>query len=393
MGGHAGSDQAGYDQGGYDQSGYDQSGYDQSGYDPGNFYVWRVSDGFAIHLSLNVVTQLAAEISRGGNESPGPETCGILLGRTMDTPFRATVIEDFRLIPSSAASALPDSDDALFEIACRMVETGNERRVLGFFRAQRDGNLNLGARDLQTLSRLFCETGNIALLIQPPRRGGESEASLFYWQHGGAYPRDFGFGFPLDAGQLASGHPGWRFPNPLQQTQAAATPPTPKVQKEERAFAPAPLATGNGIRWLRLLPTAALVAICIVALQLVTNSNHTTAAAPATAESAGSEIHANAAPGLAETNNQSGLGLTVTSRQHQLEIRWNRDSQAIAACDKAVMRITDDGITEAVPFEQSQLRDGYVAYTPKTTDVSIRLEVTGKNGGTTSESIRSVAIP
>jgi hypothetical protein len=57
------------------------------------------------------------------------------------------------------------------------------------------------------------------------------------------------------------------------------------------------------------------------------------------------------------------------------------------------MKITDDGITESVPFDQSQLRDGYVAYTPKTSDVSIRLEVTGKDGGTTSESIRSVAIP
>jgi hypothetical protein len=379
MGGHAGSDRA---------------GYDQAGYDPSNFYVWRVSDGFAIHLSLNVVTQLAAEISRGGNESSGPETRGILLGRMVDAPVRATVIEDFRLIPAGAASALPDSDDALFEIASRMVETGNERRVLGFFRAQRDGNLNLGPRDLQTLSRLFCETGNIALVIQTARRGGESEASLFYWQHGGAHPRDFGFGFPLDAGQLASGHPGWRFPNPLQPPQPAATTSTPKPQKEGRASAPAPLATGNGIRWLRLLPTAALVAICIVALQLVTNSNHTSDAAVATAESAGSEIHANVAtPDLAQTKNENGLGLTVTARQHQLEIRWNRDSQAIAACDKAVMRITDDGITEAVPFEQSQLRDGYVAYSPKTTDVSIRLEVTGKNGGTTSESIRSVAIP
>jgi hypothetical protein len=363
-----------------------------AGYDPSNFYTWRVSDGFAIHLSLNVVTQLVAEISRGGSESLGPETRGILLGRMVDTPFRATVIEDFKLIPSGAASALPDSDDALFEIACRMVETGNERRVLGFFRAQRDGNLNLGARDLQTLSSLFCETGNIALLIQTPRRGGESEASLFYWQHGGANPRDFGFGFPLDAGQLASGHPGWRFPNPLQPTQPAATTPTPKAQREERPSVPASLATGNGIRWLRLLPTAALVAICIMALQLVTNSNHTSDAAAA--ESAGSEIHASAAtPDLAQTKNENGLGLTVTARQHQLEIRWNRDSQAIAACDKAVMRITDDGITEAVPFEQSQLRDGYVAYNPKTTDVSIRLEVTGKNGGTTSESIRSVAIP
>jgi hypothetical protein len=57
------------------------------------------------------------------------------------------------------------------------------------------------------------------------------------------------------------------------------------------------------------------------------------------------------------------------------------------------MQITESGITEALAFDQRQLSDGYVAYTPNTNDVSIRLEVTGKDGGTTSESIRSVAIP
>ena len=126
-----------------------------------------------------------------------------------------------------------------------------------------------------------------------------------------------------------------------------------------------------------------LVAIGILVLQLVMNSDHTSAAAPASTETTQAS-----APG-----NETALGLTVASRSHQLEIRWNRESATIAAADKGVMRITESGTTEVVPFEQDQLRDGYVAYTPKTNDVSIRLEVTGKDGGTTSESIRSVAIP
>lgn len=365
----------------------------QVGYDPGNFYVWRASDGFAIHLSLNMITQLTAQIARSGGKTQPEETRGILLGRSIDTPFRATVIEDFKLIPASADGSNADSDDVLFEIACRMAEAGNEQRALGFFRAQRDGNLNLAARDLQTFSRLFCETGKIALLIQTSRTSNESDAALFYWQQGGVYPRDFGFGFPLDAGQLAKGHPGWRYANPLDQAPAAAKP------APQRPPAPMPMpapvsASHERIRWSRLVPTAALVAICVGALQLVTRSNHTTAAASAPTETAGSQGTASrnivnaAGPG-----NEQGLGLTVTTRQHQLEIRWNRVSPVIAASDKGVMQITEDGITEAVPFDQSQLRDGYVAYTPKTTDVNIRLEVTRKDGGTTSESIRSVAIP
>jgi len=46
-----------------------------------------------------------------------------------------------------------------------------------------------------------------------------------------------------------------------------------------------------------------------------------------------------------------------------------------------------------VPFEARELREGYVAYTPKTNDVSIRFEVTGADGAATTESIRVVAIP
>jgi hypothetical protein len=181
---------------------------------------------------------------------------------------------------------------------------------------------------------------------------------------------------------LASGHPGWRYPDPFDQTEpAAALPSEPVVAKP----APAPVsASRNRIKWSRLLPTAALMVIGIGALQLATNSNRTLAASPTSAERA----QALTAPG-----SETALGLRVMSVAHQLEIRWNRGSAAITSSDRGVMNITESGITESVPFDQDQLRNGYVAYTPRTNDVSIRLEVIGKDGGRTSESIRSVAIP
>jgi hypothetical protein len=358
----------------------------QPGYDPGNFYVWRATEGFAIHLSLNLVAQLTAQISRAGNETDGIR--GILLGRTIDTPHHGTVIEDIKLIPArDEAGEQSKSDDALFEIASRMAEAGNEQRVVGFFRARRDGRLNLRQSDLETFSRLFCETGKVVLLIQTSRRGNESDAALFYWQQGGVHPRDFGFGIPFDAIRLAGGHPGWKYPDPLDAAPTPAAPPAPKPPSPVWTPLPAVSAAAqNGIRWSRLWPTAALVAIGVGALQLAMNSDRTVAAAPAPTE-------ASAFEGSPSTPVAAGLGLKVTSLQHQLEIRWNRESAAIGASGSGLMKITEDGITETVPFDPSQLRDGYVAYTPKTTDVSIRLEVTGKDGGTMSESIRAVAIP
>jgi hypothetical protein len=44
-------------------------------------------------------------------------------------------------------------------------------------------------------------------------------------------------------------------------------------------------------------------------------------------------------------------------------------------------------------LDARELQEGYVAYTPKTNDVSIRFEVTAVNGAATAESIRVVAIP
>jgi hypothetical protein len=57
------------------------------------------------------------------------------------------------------------------------------------------------------------------------------------------------------------------------------------------------------------------------------------------------------------------------------------------------MRITDGGQTEVIEFEQRQLQDGAVSYTPFTNDVNIRLEIGGPDGGGTTESVRVVAIP
>ncbi len=370
----------------------------QLSYDPGNFYVWRASDGFAIHLSLSMVTQLTAQISRAGGEAAGMR--GILIGRTVDTPVRTTVIEDFQVItPAEDNSLYQDWDDAPMEIACRMVETGSERRALGFFGVEREGRLNMRERDLETFSRLFCETGKVALLVQTSRRGNESDAALFYWQHGGAYPRDFGFGFPLDAGQLADGHPGWRYPDPLENTPAV--PPSHRLEAPEppkpatpRVMPPMPPPRLNrfprhGIRWTRLVPTAAVVVLGICALQLATNSTHMVSAAPSANGTASRQV----SPILTTPSKQNGLGLSVISRPHQMEIRWNRESAAIAASDRGVMKITESGLTQAIPFDQRQLRDGYVAYTPTTTDVRITFDVTGQNGSTTTEAVKSVAIP
>ena len=327
----------------------------QVGYDPANYYVWQAPGGFSVHLSLRVVRELTAQIAASG------EIRGILLGRSITAPFSATMAEDFVVIPAS--------ED--FELARRAAEhDGRELRVIGYFRSQREGQLRMGPRDVRTFDRLFYENGNIGLLIRIPRRG-HGEAALYYWHDGQAQPRDFGFGFPFDEAKLAGGHPGWRFPDPFEPEREAPA---------RSAFGSAPGAppanAAEGLQWSRLIPTMVLVVAAIVVTQMLWNSRGTT--------SANSALESEAA---------EQLGLKVNAQPHQLEIRWNRAASAIASAVSGTMSISEASVTQAIPFDSRELREGYVAYTPKTNDVSIRFEVSGANGAATTESIRVVAIP
>jgi hypothetical protein len=321
----------------------------QRGYDPASYYVWRAPGGFSVHLGLHVVRELAAQTAASD------ETRGILLGRSITAPSPAAMADDFVVIP-------PSGD---FESARRAAENdGRQLRAIGYFRSQRNGPLSLGPRDLLTFERLFYENGSVGLLIRTPRRG-DSDAALFYWEGGQPQPREFGFGFPFDATKLAGGHPGWRFPDPIEapaQSSFRRTPEAPMVAPSE------------GIRWSRLWPTAVLTVVVVGGAQVTWNSRRTKSADIAPAS-------------------ETSLGLKVTSQPGQLGIRWNRAAPAVAAAISGALNISEANVTQAIPLDVRGLQEGYFAYTPQTSNVSIRFEVTAADGSAIAESIRAVAAP
>jgi hypothetical protein len=183
----------------------------------------------------------------------------------------------------------------------------------------------------------------------------------------------------ISAGRMVAEHADWRRPEPRDVPGPARKP----VQKN--AGAEHTSASQDRIQWLQLYPTMALAIILVGAFQLVIDSRHTVSAA--------TTVATESAQASTTSDEETRLGLTVTPRADRLEIRWNPKSDGIAASDRGEMKITENGITEDMPFDQAQLRDGYVVYGPRTNDVNIRLQVTSKNGLTTSESVRSVTIP
>jgi hypothetical protein len=85
--------------------------------------------------------------------------------------------------------------------------------------------------------------------------------------------------------------------------------------------------------------------------------------------------------------------LKVTSQPGQLGIRWNRAAPAVAAAISGALNISEANVTQAIPLDVRGLQEGYFAYTPQTSNVSIRFEVTAADGSAIAESIRAVAAP
>ncbi|HWB83002.1 MAG TPA: TonB family protein [Bryobacteraceae bacterium] len=100
-------------------------------------------------------------------------------------------------------------------------------------------------------------------------------------------------------------------------------------------------------------------------------------------------LHHGARPGIIAPQDSSPLALRVERTAGELLLTWNRDSDAIRTASKAVLSISDGDQHENVDLDLTQLRNGSVVYSPSSSDVSFRLEVTGsKLGTTTSESVR-----
>jgi hypothetical protein len=133
------------------------------------------------------------------------------------------------------------------------------------------------------------------------------------------------------------------------------------------------------VPWMRLLTTTALFSIVTGALLVALDSRRPPApTAPAVQTAAQYE---------------SPLGLKVTTRKQQVEIRWNHDCQAVRGADKGFMKITEGEMTELIPLDRRDLQDGFVAYTAMTNDVRIRFEVNQRDGSSLTESARVVTIP
>lgn len=84
------------------------------------------------------------------------------------------------------------------------------------------------------------------------------------------------------------------------------------------------------------------------------------------------------------------LSLSVERSGGQFRLTWNRHARAIRTAQKADLVINDAGQSLTVPLDMAELHNGVFSYTPNSTDVVFRLDLTdATEGRTISESIHS----
>ena len=370
--------------------------------------------------------------------SRGSEIGGFLLGRVSPGDPAAVSIEDYELVECDYTRGplyrLSDADMGRLERAIeqrRGVPSGPGGLVaVGFFRSHTRKGLALDADDLALLKARFSDPRNVALLIRPFATKA-SAAGIFIWEDGAVRGDASYLEFPFRSSELTPSKPleaaaqpvpdntqpapsEAAAPKPAARAQivpiasrreAAPPVPPPFVEVAELEIAPekspepeaaapesnpfeklpgAPvldlepslagrlLAALRDVKVARLAVSAAALSVAIVLLFVYPGF-----------------LHRSSRTALPSPQDSSPLALRVENSAGELMLTWNRGSSAIKNATRAVLAISDGAQHENVDMDLALLRSGSIEYSPSTSDVVFRMEVTGADQTkTTSESVR-----
>lgn len=383
------------------------------------FYVWEVpGKPISIQLHFEVIDRVSPEVLRGlgALKRRGAEVGGILLGRAEDGPRPRVIVEDFEAVPSEYLTGpsynLSENDLVGFEAAIARWKSDPAGRlsVVGFYRSHTRDELYMDDADLELARRYFPNPENVFLLIKPfatrPCIGG-----FFFWEDGEIYRESTYLQFPFQRRDLGGGESRYK---PPQAPAPVSTPPprraqpegarlpeeaplppyTPAAEREPVQFTsfeellpptrtsnlsllstpegPAPVVSRRSWRWL-LVPGFLAIAIVggFVAYRNLEDSK-------------ASASQTSLEPALP-------LRLSVSEKNNQLDVTWDRNALAVTRARRGVLSISDGSKRRDLELSGAQLRNGRVLYSRLSGDVNLRLEVFPEGEPNVVESIRVVS--
>jgi hypothetical protein len=322
------------------------------------YFVWEVpGQAVVIHLNLDVVDRMGADIMRGFGALPkrGAEVGGVLLGSIENGDVTIVRVKDYETVPCQYKRGpsylfTEDAQEA-FDQACARWQPGESRPVyaIGYYRSHtRDGPL-MTAEDIELLDRCFPLPAHIALLVKPFVT--KASAASFFVRENGRFPETARAEFPFRRYELAP--------------ESAAEEPGPALfdgVPSEPVEEPSGVSTEVAPRQRRLgLPGWVWIPLSFVFLMLGLLLGYQAALTRVA---------------TVEGDAAFSLALSVTRTGDNLTVRWNRAAPAVRAAQKGLLEIEDGAYSKPVELDLAHLQGGSLIYRNSSNRVRFRLIVT-----------------
>jgi hypothetical protein len=327
------------------------------------YHVWAVpGQPVAVHLHLDVVDRLLAEIMRGFGAVPkrGAEVGGLLIGTVQPGDPAIVRVEDFESIECDykrgPSFVLVDADRAAFEDACARWRPDESRSAyaVGYFRSHTRDGLSLAPEDIDLLDRYFPSSWNIALLVRPYVI--KVGAGGFFFRENGVFQEATPLEFPFRRREL-TGEEG-----PPRRAMVERRPhgrdrlPTGAAAIAEGGEEAAPSRTRLRGAWI-WIPLSFVFLLFGIALGYTLAVVRAPVASSAAVE-------------------DFSLGLSVSGKDDNLNVTWDRQAPAIRNAQSGVLEIEDGSYpSKPVPLDLSTLQNGSIIYRNSSDTVRFRLIV------------------
>jgi hypothetical protein len=355
------------------------------------YFVWEVpGQAVVVHLRLDVVDRMAADILRGFGAVPkrGAEVGGILVGVIEPGGSPSDVgtvrIEDFEPVPCKYVRGpsylLTEYERMLFDEVCerRSPENAGHTYAVGYYRSHTREGLALQPEDIELLDRHFPSPSQIALLVKP--FGTKPSVAGFFIRENGKFPAATPLEFPFRRWEMTGEEPPRRptlqeskpkqkepqpqAPAPRYERIFSAEPEEPPEEPPEQYRPPEPPVSPKSRSGMWMV--AAFIFLLLGVLL-------------------GYEASRITAPRRAS---DFALALAVERTGVNLTVHWNPDAPAVRSASKGTLEIDDGGETKRVDLDRADLSSGSMVYRNASEKVRFRLVMYLDSGLSVTEELQ-----
>jgi hypothetical protein len=360
------------------------------------YYVWELpGKPVVVHLNLNIIDPLSAEVMRGFGAVPkrGAEVGGVLFGTIEEGSPAVVRVENFEMV----ACQYGRGPSYLFteEDAANYEEVAAKPGAIGYFRSHTREGTALGEEDIELLDGLYPGPHAVAMLIKP--FATKVSTAAFFVRENGLFSTESALmEFPLRRRELTGGaaperrpmtdrsnrpsrrreNESFDFVKPAEMRDAAPSSvyaPTPVYAPQENrtsqaAYAyqpPERPAARNRMAWIPLSFVFLLLGLFLGFWGSMMMGPKTTGAA--------------AQPFT--------LSLSVAESGENLSVKWDRASEAVRVSKRGVLEIDEGRNSKPVELDAAQLQNGTLIYRTDANTVRFKLSVFPAERVTISESV------